>query len=108
MDEPATWHDGDEDDNVNDQIDCVEIASSSSRKINILKLKIQHSKESLAEAKSDTVKLFYLENIKEKDKLVKFYTGFTDFDTLHTAFTVILESDAKVMRQWEGKKCKTD
>ena len=109
VDEPATWHNSDEDDNVNDQVDCVEIASSPSREINILKLKIQRLEESLAEAKSDTVKsLFRLENIKEKDELVKFNTGFTDFDTLHTAFTVILESDAKVMRQWEGKKCKTD
>ena len=97
MDEPATWHDS-EDDNVNDQIDYVEIASSPSREISILNLKIQRLEESHAEAKPDTVKsLFCLENIKEKDELVKFYTVFTDFDTLHTAFTVILESDAKVM-----------
>ena len=109
VDEPVTKYDGVEADNVNDHVVCDEISSSPSREIDILKLKIQHLQDSLVEAKSAAVKsLFCLENIKEKDELVKFYTGFPDFDTLHTAYTVILESDAKVMRQWEGKKCKND
>lgn len=109
VDEPFTKYDGVEADNVNDHVDCDEISSSPSREINILKLKIQHLQDSLVEAKLAAMKsVFCLENIKEKDELVKFYTGFPDFDTLHTTYTVILESDAKVMRQWEGKKSKTD
>lgn len=50
--------------------------------------------------------LFCLENIKKKDDLVKFYAGFPAFDTLHTAFSVTLESDAKAMQQWEAKNVK--
>ena len=61
----------------------------------------------LVEGKLATVKsLFCLENIKEKDDLVKFYAGFPAFDTLHTAFTVTLESGAKAMQHWEGKNVK--
>ena len=44
--------------------------------------------------------LFCLENIKEKDNLVKFYTGFPDYVIFYEE---ILEADAKVMRQWDGK-----
>ena len=107
-DEPNARHDGDEDDIVNDQFDCSEV-SSSSKEINILKFKIQHLQDSLVEAKLAAMKsMFCLENIKEKDELVKFYTGFPDFNTLQTTYTILLESDAKVMRQWESKKCKTD
>ena len=76
VDEPNASHDRDEDDNVNDQFDCGEV-SSNSKKIDILKLKIQHLQDSLVEAKSAAMKsMFLLENIKEKDEVVKFYTGF--------------------------------
>lgn len=37
---------------------------------------------------------------------MKFYAGFPAFDTLHTAFSVTLESDAKAMQQWEAKNVK--
>lgn len=44
--------------------------------------------------------------ILDKDDLVKFYTGFPDHITLLAFYEEILESDAKVMRQWDGKRCK--
>ena len=50
--------------------------------------------------------LFRYENIKDRDELVKFYTGFPDHLTLLAFYEEILESDAKVMRQWDGKKGK--
>ena len=48
---------------------------------------------------------FRYENIKDRDDLVKFYTG---FPTLLALYEEILESDAEVMRQWDGKRSKTD
>jgi len=52
--------------------------------------------------------LFHLENICDNDDLVKFYTGFSDCNTLSAFYEEILESDAKVMRQWEGKNRKDE
>jgi len=49
--------------------------------------------------------LFHLDNVKENDDLVKFYTGFLDYVTLVTFYEQILESDAKVMRQWDSRRC---
>ena len=49
--------------------------------------------------------LFHLDNIKENDDLVKFYTGFLDYVTLVTFYEQILESDAEVMRQWDSRRC---
>ncbi|XP_065890698.1 uncharacterized protein [Dysidea avara] len=48
--------------------------------------------------------LFRLENIRDDAKLMKFYTGFVDYETL-MAFYEMLESDALVMRQWSGRRC---
>lgn len=63
--------------------------------------------ESLQQAENAAMKsLFRYENIKDKDDLVKFYTGFPDHITLLAFYEEILESDAKVMRQWDGKRCK--
>ena len=50
--------------------------------------------------------LFCLENIHYDNDLIKFYTGFSDYDTLIAFYEEILESDAKVMRQWQGKNSK--
>ena len=50
--------------------------------------------------------LFRLANIKEDDRLVDFYAGFLDYDTFLTFYKTILESDAKVMRQWRGGQSK--
>ena len=49
---------------------------------------------------------FRFENIKHDDEMVKFYTGIPDQATLIAFYEEILEDDAKVMRQWEGKKSK--
>jgi len=51
---------------------------------------------------------FWYENIKDRDYLVKFYTTFPDHLTLLAFYEEILESDAKVMRQWDGKRSKGD
>ena len=50
--------------------------------------------------------LFRLANIKHDDEEVKFYTGFSNYDTLFYFFKNILESDAMVMRQWSGRQSK--
>ena len=51
--------------------------------------------------KSAEKSLFGLESIKEKDELIKCYTGFPDYTTLFTFYEKLLESDA--MCQWYGK-----
>ena len=90
--------------------DCInleEMDTSCSQKSDIqdLKIQIQLLQDSLDEAKTTASKLlFRLENIKEKDNLVKFCTGFPDYTTLVIFYEEILESDAKVMRQWDGKR----
>ena len=50
--------------------------------------------------------LFRLENICDSDDLVKFYTCFPDYKTLNAFYEEISETDAQVMRQWEGKNSK--
>ena len=40
---------------------------------------------------------FRLENICYDNDYIKFYTGFSDYDTLIAFYEEILESDAKVM-----------
>jgi len=52
--------------------------------------------------------LFRLKNIQDSDDDVKRYTGFPDCATLFAFYEIILESDAAVMRQWDGKNCKND
>lgn len=70
----------------------------------ILELKIRLSE---AQSKIDKL-LFRLENIKHDNGLVKFYTGFTDYETLIAFYEEILEPDASVMRQWRGQKSERD
>ena len=58
----------------------------------------------LSEANNTISKsVFCLENSKEKEELIKFYTGFPDYPTLLEFYETLLEADAKVMRQWDGK-----
>ena len=68
-----------------------------------LKLQVKQLAESKRIAEQS---LFRLDNIKETDDLVRFYTGFSDYVTLVTFYEQVLESDAKVMRQWDGRRCK--
>ncbi|XP_065901947.1 uncharacterized protein [Dysidea avara] len=67
-----------------------------------LKLKLSETQNKLDRA------LFRLENVKDDDGLVKFYTGFSDYETLMAFYEELLESDASVMRQWNGKRSKCD
>ena len=68
-----------------------------------LKLQVRQLQDELAASKrTATESLFRLDNIKEKRDLVKFYTGFSDYVTLVTFYEQILESNAKIMRQWDS------
>ncbi|XP_065896130.1 uncharacterized protein [Dysidea avara] len=72
-----------------------------------LKLQVKQLQDKLAESqRTSTKSLFRLDNIKEDSDLVKFYTGFSDYATLATFYEQVLESDAKVMRQWDSRRCK--
>ena len=72
-----------------------------------LQAQIVQLQQSMADLELSAQKsLFRLQNIKDNDDLIKFYTGFPDYDTLIAAYKIFLESDARVMRQWDGKHCK--
>ena len=74
--------------------------------IRSLKLQVAQLQSELKEAsKSAACALFRLENIKDKDELVRFYTGFPDYITLLAFYEQILESDARVMKQWDSRRC---
>ena len=69
-----------------------------------LKLQVSQLQGELEEARNcATCSLFRLENIKDKNELVRFYTGFPDYGTLLAFYEKILESDAKVMKQWDAE-----
>ena len=71
-----------------------------------LKLQVSQLQGELEEARnSATRSLFRLENIKDKNELVRFYTGFPDYGTLLAFYEQILESDAKVMKLWDSRRC---
>ena len=72
-----------------------------------LKLQVSQLQGELKEARNSAARsMFCLENIKDKDELVRFYTGFPDYVTLLAFYEQILESDAKVMKQWDSRRCK--
>ena len=71
-----------------------------------LRLQVKQLQDSLEEArKLATSSLFRLENIKDSDELVKYYTGFSDYITLTVFYEQVLESDAKVMKLWDSRGC---
>ena len=49
-----------------------------------------------------------MENIRDSDDSAKFYTGFSDYRTLAAFYEEVLESNTKVMRQWDKKNSKND
>ena len=80
-----------------------------SNKVHALELKVKELEDKLQQSESNAAReLFHLENIKQKEELVKFYTGFPDYATLMIFFEEILKHDAEVMRLWKGKDCKDD
>ena len=77
-----------------------------SSKVHALELKVKELEDKIYQAETNAAQqIFRLENIKQKEELVKFYTGFPDYATL-MIFKEILERDAVVMRIWKGKDCK--
>lgn len=89
--------------------DCMEVEGSIINAVEVMQMKIDELQTKLAQVQSTYEKsLFRLENVCHNDELVKFYTGFSDFQTLTAFYEEVLESDAKVMRQWEGKNSKDD
>lgn len=77
--------------------------------IDDLQKEILELKSKLSEAQNKLERsLFRLENIKNDDSLVKFYTGFADYEILMAFYEEILESDASVMRQWSGRRSECD
>lgn len=95
-----------------DQDECVDPSFNSTpcsptKELAVLRQQVLQLQGTLAEANDTFSKsLFRLENIKEKEELVKFYTGFQDYATLLAFYETVLEADAKVMRQWDGKNSK--
>ena len=74
-----------------------------------LEVKVQNLEGKLRESDSNAAQqLFRLENVKQKAGLVKFYTGFPDYDMLMIFYDKVLKDDAEVMRLWKGKDCKDD
>ena len=74
-------------------------------KLLVSQLKLQVSQLQSEARDSATCSLFQLENIKDKNELVRFYTGFSDYETLLAFYEQILKSDAKVMKQWDSRRC---
>ena len=71
-----------------------------------LELEVKELKDELHRSENNVSELFCLENIMQTDSLIKFYTGFPDFDTLMIFYEEILKDDAEEMRMWKGKDCK--
>lgn len=67
--------------------------------------KLKNSNASLAKLRV-ILKDLYFALKTSNDELIKFYAGFPDPATLMAFYKEIIEDDAKVMRQWEGKKSK--
>ena len=66
-------------------------------------------KSQLAETENKlSQSLLRLENIRHEKQLMKFYTGFSDYEALMTFYEEILESDALVMRQRSGRRSESD
>jgi len=96
--------------------DPEEIIKDSADKVGKLTTTIQQLQEMITElsemlqqAENDVKKsCFCYENIEDRNDLVKFLFGLPDHLTLLTFYEEILERDAKVMRQWDGKRSKAD
>ena len=87
--------------------ESLEEAKDTTSQVVELQEKVKELTEQLCTVENTVASVhFRYENIKRKDDLVKFYTGFPDHITLLTFYEEILESGAKVMRQWEGNRCK--
>ena len=89
-----------------DSVECIASDHSldPSNELQFLRQKVSQLQTELLLANDSASKsLFRLKNIQDSDEEVKCYTGFPDYATLFAFYEVILESDATVMRQWDGK-----
>ena len=75
------------------------------KSVTSLQNEVVQLKSQLAEAEMKlSQSLLRLENIRHEKHLMKFYTGFSDYEVLMVFYEEILESDASVMRQWSGQR----
>ena len=75
--------------------------------IEFLQGKVVEMSLQLAELQTKHEKsLFRLENIKDDNYQINLYTSFPNYNTLFYFYKNILESDAKVMRQWRSGESK--
>lgn len=99
----------DSDEQHTDCVECMDPSSpcSPTKELAALRQQVLQLQSDLSEANNTISKsVFCLKNIKEKEELIKFYTGFPDYPTLLAFYETLLEADAKVMRQWDGKNSK--
>ena len=79
------------------------------RKLADTESKLSEAEKALADSEIKHKRsLFRLENVKCDNNLIKLYTGFNDHETLVAFFEEILQSDAKMMRQWSGRRSGCD
>jgi len=89
---------------VNDEVIMEEQDELKRSDISLLH-EIDQLKIQLAEAESKLSRsLLRLYNIRHDKGLLKFYTGFSNYDTLLAFYEEVLEPDAVLMRQWSGKR----
>ena len=103
--EDANYGDGD----GNGAVDLESLEGVEDKTSTVVELqeKVKELTEQLCKVENTVTSVrFRYENIKARNDLVKFYTGFPDHVMLLAFYEEILESDAKVMRQWEGNRCK--
>ena len=79
------------------------------KSVEALQNEVHRLKVQLAEAESKLSRsLLRLENVRHNQVLLKFYTGFSSYDTLEAFYEELLEEDALLMRQWSGKQSDCD
>ena len=75
------------------------------RKLADTESKLSEAEKALADSEIKLKRsLFRLENVKCDNNLIKLYTGFNNHETLVAFFEEILQSDAKMVRQWSGRR----
>ena len=82
--------------------DCVEYLSAKVEALTLENSKLRAEAQLLQRSDTSTSK-FSIDDIKEDDKLVSFYTGFQSFLMFSTCFAFLRRS-AEVMRSWQGSR----
>ena len=83
---------------------AVEIVPEMQGKFDKMHQKLEELQCKLSQTESNLKRsVFCFQNIKD-DELIKFYIGFPYKATLMAFYEEILEDNAMIMRQWEGKR----